>query len=144
MLDFTHEQAVEQDIDITPVLDVVFILLLFFVIASAFAVRGMDLDVPPAHSSRALSGRVVELRLDAAGRLFVDETPLERRELTLFLHRTTESFRERPGQIVLKTAPQAPVEALLFVVDAVRRQGGERLVIATSTPHDADTASILP
>ena len=45
-------------------------------------------------------------------------------------------FRARPGQLVLKAAPDAPVEALVFIVDEVRMQGGEKLLIATAQPDE--------
>ena len=44
------------DLDLTPFMDVIFILLIFFIIASAFAVRGLDIDLPSAQSSQALDG----------------------------------------------------------------------------------------
>ena len=55
--------------DLTPLLDVVFILLVFFIVASAFAVRGMDVELPPAKNSRPLSGQILELRLAEDGGL---------------------------------------------------------------------------
>ncbi len=46
-------------------------------------------------------------------------------------------FKRRPGQLVLKAAPGAPVEALIFIVDEVRMQGGEKMLIATAAPEEA-------
>ena len=46
------------------------------------------------------------------------------------------SFRQSPGQLVLKADPEAPVEALVYVVDEVRMLGGEKLMVATSNPED--------
>ena len=45
-------------------------------------------------------------------------------------------FRKRPGQLVLKANPEAPVEALIFVVDEVRMLGGEKLMVATARPEE--------
>ena len=49
------------ELDLTPFMDVIFILLIFFIIASAFAVRGLDLDLPSAQSSQALVDRSLAL-----------------------------------------------------------------------------------
>ena len=57
--------------DLTPLIDIIFILLLFFIFAAAFAVHGLSLDLPHAQSSQALSGRVVELHLLEIGRAHV-------------------------------------------------------------------------
>ncbi len=123
-----------EDMDITPLIDVLFILLIFFVIAAAFAVRGIDLDLPSAHSSRAISGKVVELHLNTDGSVLCDGVPVDRKDIRAKIQFLVRRFRVEPGQLVLKAAPDAPVEALIFLVDEVRMQGGEKLLIATSQP----------
>ena len=124
------------DLDLTPVMDVIFILLIFFIVASAFAVRGLDINLPPARSSQALSGRVVEVRLEEDGSFFCDGVPVEREFLRYRLQDIVRGFRKEPGQLVLRASPKAPVEALVFVVDEVRMLGGEKLMVATSRPGE--------
>ena len=122
--------------DLTPFMDVIFILLIFFIIASAFAVRGLDIDLPSAQSSQALSGRVVEIRLEENGSYLCEGVPVERDFLRYKLQDIVRGFKKEPGQLVLKAAPNAPVDALIFVVDEVRMLGGEKLMVATSRPEE--------
>ena len=124
------------ELDLTPFMDVIFILLIFFIIASAFAVRGLDIDLPSAQSSQALSGRVVEIRLEENGNYLCEGVPVERDFLRYKLQDIVRGFKKEPGQLVLKAAPNAPVDALIFVVDEVRMLGGENLMVATSRPED--------
>ena len=124
------------ELDLTPFMDVIFILLIFFIIASAFAVRGLDIDLPSAQSSQALSGRVVEIRLEENGSYLCEGVPVERDFLRYKLQDIVRGFKKEPGQLVLKAAPNAPVDALIFVVDEVRMLGGEKLMVATSRPED--------
>ena len=124
------------ELDLTPFMDVIFILLIFFIIASAFAVRGLDIDLPSAQSSQALSGRVVESRLEENGNYLCEGVPVERDFLRYKLQDIVRGFKKEPGQLVLKAAPNAPVDALIFVVDEVRMLGGEKLMVATSRPED--------
>ena len=124
------------DLDLTPFMDVIFILLIFFIIASAFAVRGLDIDLPSAQSSQALSGRVVEIRLEENGSYLCEGIPVERDFLRYKLQDIVRGFKKEPGQLVLKAAPNAPVDALIFVVDEVRMLGGEKLMVATSRPEE--------
>ena len=124
------------DLDLTPVMDVIFILLIFFIIASAFAVRGLDIDLPSAQSSQALSGRVVEVRLEENGSYLCEGVPVEREFLRYKLQEIVRGFKKEPGQLVLKADPKAPVDALIFVVDEVRMLGGEKLMVATSRPEE--------
>lgn len=135
MLDFTEAaKPDDEELDFTPLMDVVFILLIFFVIASAFTVRGMTLDLPPAHSSQGISGRVVTLRLDERGNIYHDEALIAPADLRFYIHGLVRGFKTDPGQLVLQADPKAPVDALVRVVDEVRMQGGEQLMIATSSP----------
>lgn len=136
MLNLRPAAGAMEDMDITPLIDVMFILLIFFVTAAAFTVRGIDLDLPSAHSSRSISGRVVELRLDSDGGITCDGAPVAREDIRAKVQLIVRRFRSEPGQLVLKAAPDAPVEALIFLVDEVRMQGGERLLIATAQPKD--------
>ena len=53
----------EDSSDLTSLIDVVFILLIFFILAASFAVHSIDFDLPPAKTSKALAGHVVEIRL---------------------------------------------------------------------------------
>ena len=130
MLNLRPKAARDDEPDLTPLIDMVFILLIFFILAASFAVRGIDLDLPPAHSGQALSGRVVEIRLLRDGSFLCEGIPVARADIV-------RDFRARPGQLVLKAAPDAPVEALVFIVDEVRMQGGEKLLIATAQPDEA-------
>lgn len=136
MLALRPRRRPDPEPDLTPLMDVIFILLIFFIIASAFAVRGLDIDLPSAHSSQALSGRVVEVRLEKDGSFLCDGVPVERGFLRYKLQDVVRGFRKRPGQLVLKANPEAPVEALIFVVDEVRMIGGEKLMVATARPEE--------
>ena len=136
MISFRARKRHSAELDLTPFMDVIFILLIFFIIASAFAVRGLDIDLPAAKSSQALSGRVVEVRLNRDGSFLCDGVPIERGFLRYRLQDIVRSFRKSPGQLVLKADPAAPVEALVYVVDEVRMLGGEKLMVATSNPED--------
>ncbi len=138
MLDFAAaSKHDDDDIDFTPIMDIMFILLIFFVIASAFTVRGMTLDLPPAQSSKGISGRVVTMRLDQEGNIYDEETLIPRAELRVYIHGLVQGFAASPAQLVLQADPNAPVEALITLVDEVRLQGGEQLMIATSPPGSA-------
>ena len=136
MIDLRSRKKCGADLDITPLMDMIFILLIFFVVASAFSVRGLNIDLPAAHSSEALSGRIVEVRLEEDGSFLCDGIPVERDFLRYKLQDIVRGFKKEPGQLVLKASPKAPVEALIFVVDEVRMLGGERLMVATARPEE--------
>ncbi len=144
MLRLTPSCTQEEEPDLTPLTDMVFILLIFFILAASFSVRGMDLDLPSAQSGQALSGRVVELRLSQDGSFFVDGVPVKRSDMHFKLQELVREFKAKPGQFVLKAHPLAPCEALVFIVDEVRMQGGEKLLIATAQADGKEAGKDMP
>ena len=119
----------EDSSDLTSLIDVVFILLILFILAASFAVHSIDFDLPPAKTSKALAGHVVEIRLNKDGSFLCDGIPTKKDER---LASVIIQFKARPGQIVLMADPQAPAGEMIYLVDAVRQHGGEKLHVATS------------
>jgi len=111
-------------IGLTPLIDVVFILLLFFMLTTRFAQQQaipLRMSGTAEAGSQALPERVV-LRLDANGTLgLADGTtlPLDR----LAEHPAVASLRERSSPIVLQVADEAPLQALVSTIDRLEAAG---------------------
>lgn len=123
--------------DMTSLMDVVFILLIFFVVSTVFTTKGMEIELPVAETSKPVSGRSLEIELDGEGRLFCDTEPVTFAALAHRLNLTAELPPARqPEHILLKAAPQARVAQFVRVVDLVRSGGFSNLVIVTRTDAD--------
>ncbi|MFW5488047.1 MAG: ExbD/TolR family protein [Desulfovibrio sp.] len=127
--------------DVTPLLDVVFILLIFFVISAAFALRGMDVDLPQVTESRQLAGKVLHVVLDANEKLTFDGTSVTVERLGSMLQ-TVMRADKYPRQIVLKASSRASVGTFMRTVDAIRTHGGSHLIIATSPAHSLGQTNV--
>lgn len=127
--------------DVTPLLDVVFILLIFFVISAAFALRGMDVDLPQVTESRQLAGKVLHVVLDANEKLTFDGTSVTVERLGSMLQ-TVIRADKYPRQIVLKASSRASVGVFMRTVDAIRTHGGSHLIIATSPAHSLGQTNV--
>ncbi len=123
--------------DVTPLLDVVFILLIFFVISAAFALRGVDMELPQATASRQLAGKVLHIVLDRDGQIRFDGLPVTLQQLGPMLESTLRT-ETSPRQIVLKACPDASVGHFMRTIDTIRTHGGYQLVMATA-PAGAET-----
>lgn len=121
--------------DITPLLDVVFILLIFFVVSSVFAVQGLELDLPEAGSSQSISGRTHTIRITPDNTLLFDNAKITVRELSFRLGAIKGSHPDQPlCKIILECSPNARVGTFISTADTVRTHGFEDLVIATTHP----------
>lgn len=137
MLNLRPKAARDDEPDLTPLIDMVFILLIFFILAASFAVPGHR-PRPASGAQRAGAFRARGGNPAAQGRL----VPVRGHTRGPRRH-PREAAKPRAG---LPGAPRtacaqgradAPVEALVFIVDEVRMQGGEKLLIATAQPDEA-------
>ncbi|NDV18463.1 biopolymer transporter ExbD [Pseudodesulfovibrio sp. JC047] len=137
MISFQRHTPRPASPDITPLLDVVFILLIFFVVSSVFTAKGMDMELPTAESSTPVSGKSMEIELRANGDILCDTHPVTLDALSVQLQSMAiRPLAQQPVHILLKSAPQATVEHFVRIVDMVRSNGFSNLVIATSTKPD--------
>lgn len=132
MVSFEQKKPSPASPDITPLLDVVFILLIFFVVSTVFTAKGMEMELPPAESSKPVSGKSMEIELRTNGDVFCDTKPITLLSLAYKLQSTaSQPLALQPAHILLKSAPQARVEQFVRIVDLVRSNGFSNLVIAT-------------
>lgn len=117
-----------RTISLTPLIDVVFILLLFFLVASRFDQwRALPLNAPTA-AIRDASGDdtpAVLIRTHADGRLDLDGAPLDPSRLvpTLKSHRV----RHPDLAVVLEFDPDLELQALVSVMDGIAAAGVREL-----------------
>lgn len=108
-------------ISMTPLIDVVFILLVFFMLASSFMTwRTLELNVAKAGGAGGMTGAMlVELQADdlrLSGRVMSDDDVLK----TL-----RQRFRADPAQTVLiKPAPGVPLQRAVALIDRIAAVGG--------------------
>lgn len=117
-------------INITSLIDVVFLLLLFFVVTSTFLERpGLDLSLPAASSGEVARRDEVTLELDAAGGTWLDGEPLEGQDLEDAIGTALgDAGTER---VVLEADERVPHGRVVAAMDAARRAGATGLVVAT-------------
>ena len=69
----------EQEINITPMLDVVFIMLIFFIVTASFVKEaGIDVNKPDAQTSEAKEKANILIAIDANGAIWIDRRQIDR------------------------------------------------------------------
>ena len=121
----TNPEMDEAEVNITPLLDIVFILLIFFIVTSTFLdEEGLEIvtpqDSPPEELTRPPPTLVLSVRND--GFVMVDSTRMiDPRSVKPVV----EAFKaEKPnGVVLLNAAPDAEVETTVLVLDQTRQAG---------------------
>lgn len=124
------EDVKSQDIDLAPLLDVVFILLIFFIVTTAFVREtGVDVEKPTAISSQKLQKSVYLLAITAGGEVFYGGTNIGVDGVRATLLQLNRS-NVRP--VVIQADKRVSTELLVKVIDQAKLAGVESINIATA------------
>lgn len=114
----------EEDvsIDITPMLDVVFIMLIFFIVTSNFVKEtGIEVNRPNAPTATVKEKANILIAIDSDNLIWVDHRPVDIRRLSHLIERL---HSENPqGSVVIQADKNSNTEWLIKVMDASRAAG---------------------
>lgn len=130
-MEFRASRSQAPLLEMAPLVDVVFLLLIFFMLTSTFIKpEHIELDLPNAESANPLEkDKALQITIDKEGELFTEgkKTTLED------LHPIIEShLKEGPEkQVVIRSDGSAPIKVMVSVMDKVRVLGGSNLSLET-------------
>jgi len=121
----------QQGIDISPLIDMVFILLIFFMVTTTF-VKDMKLDLerPSAQSASRASSKSLRVYIDAAGALYVDGQSVRPWMLQSHVRDALRSATSK--EVLVITDRRVAAEKLIEVVDQCRLAGAVDVGVATN------------
>ena len=125
-----RQEVPESGIDISPLIDMVFILLIFFMVSTTF-VKDMKLDLerPSAASAQRASTKAMRVHLDRGGGLFLEGLPVK---IWMLQSRVRDLLKADPGRPVLVVSDRlVPAEKLIEVVDQCRLAGATDVGVST-------------
>lgn len=117
-------------IDMSPLIDMVFILLIFFMVSTTFVKDAqVELSRPSARSAAAASSKALRVTVDRQGAVYLDGTPTR---VWMLQSRLRDAFRDGADKSVLVVADrEASVAKLVEVVDQCRLAGAGEVTVAT-------------
>ena len=130
MLKFPVKQVTRPTIHLTALVDIVFLLLIFFLLASRFVEQaGVNIVVPEIESEG--SGLLPELlvQVDQDGGFFIDETKLNQRQLSMVLGLRIKSTGS--DMVVIQADYRAQYDAVVQAIDAAKMAGAKNLLLVT-------------
>ena len=127
---YRDREETQQDIDISPLIDMVFILLIFFMVTATF-VKDMDLDInrPKASSSTPSSSKAIRVYIDSNGDTFLDGQPIRTWVIQSRLRELLEQNAD--GSVLVVTDENVTASKLVEVVDQCRLAGAADVGVVT-------------
>jgi biopolymer transport protein TolR len=120
------------EINVTPLVDVVLVLLLVFMVTAPMMSQGIDVNLPVANQFDTPKEDRLTVTLDAAGRAYIGQQPYV---LPLLEDKVKAFMTGRPTQVVYLRADQDTRHGkVVEVLDLLKRCGVERIGFAYETP----------
>jgi biopolymer transport protein ExbD len=128
MKPFLRRKPQSSSIDITPLMDIVFQLLLFFILTSAMLQPSLPLDLPGSPQKNEGTEADLVISIDAGGRIFLNDIPAPLEEVESAI---TALAREKPGAAVILRGDKLVQYGSFFeVLDTIRNGGITTLSLA--------------
>jgi len=123
----------ESAIDITPMLDVVFIMLIFFIVTATFVKEsGIDVNRPDAATAVKKEKANILIAINEKNEIWIDHRMVDARSVRPNIERM---HAENPqGSVVIQADKKSLTETLIKVMDAARSAGVYNVAIAAQEP----------
>ena len=124
-------QEEEDDINLTPMLDVVFIMLIFFIVTASFVKEsGIDIERPGAVTAERKESATILIAITESGEIWMDRRPVDVRAVQANIERMRA---ENPqGGVVIQADQNSKNGLLVKVMDAARSAGVDSISIAAT------------
>jgi len=124
-----QEQGDESSVDITPMLDVVFIMLIFFIVTATFIKEsGIDVDKPAAATAIVQEKASILVAIDASDNVWINRRQVDIRSVRSIIERL---HAENPkGTVVIQADRDSRNNTLVEVMDASRQAGVYDIALA--------------
>jgi biopolymer transport protein ExbD len=122
------------EINVTPLVDVVLVLLLVFMVTAPLMSRGIDVSLPVANQPQIPSEDRITVSVRADGRVFVADQPVN---IVLLEDRLRGMTSGNPGSVVYLRADEGlRYGDVIRVVDVIKRAGIDRVGFVYALPED--------
>jgi biopolymer transport protein ExbD len=113
--------ALNNEINVTPMIDVLLVLLITFMAAIPGLHHSMDVQLPDRNPSSAAGAPSIVLELDAKGGYAINQAPVSRDQLSARLH---DLYDRRPDKVLfVKGDPRVKYASVIDAMDVARGSG---------------------
>jgi len=130
-MDFEGRARIHSHLDIAPLIDIVFLLLVFFMLTSTFMVpEAIELELPESSSAIATDTTPIIVSLNQQGQLALNDQSIKLEQLQQMIKPLITQNAE--SAITVKSDARTEVQSLLKIMDEIRSAGGTNIALATT------------
>jgi len=121
------------DINVTPMVDVMLVLLIIFMVTAPLLVAGVPINLPDSRAKSLDQGdKPVQVSLDADGKLFIDENEISAAELPARLAAIAAKGGAQGPQVYLRADRGLDYGEVMRVMGEINRAGLNRVALVTT------------
>lgn len=130
-MQFRRKTTPRVGIDIAPLVDVVFLLVIFFAASTTFLeTSGLELELPESSATAERESQELTVYLDAKGSVALEDEVLDRQELA---RRLRDELGQREKKVVVLRADTLTEHGqVVEIMDLIRLAGAEGMTVATT------------
>lgn len=139
---FERRRREDSGVDLTPLIDVVFLLLIFFMVSTTFIRETqLKIDLPEASGElQEIEEDIVEITVDRLGDYAVNDRLLVNNELATLLRALDEvlATRKPDVRVIITADANAAHQSVVRAMDAAGKVGLSRISITTKQPEQEE------
>jgi len=129
----------EPEVNLTPLIDVVFLLLIFFMVSTTFEQQSrIQIELPEATATAAeTEDETLEIVIDAQGRYFIGDRQVVNSEVKTLKSAISKAVDGRESlTVIIRSDASTPYQAVITALDATSQLGLTQISLATSTVEE--------
>ncbi|WP_198263847.1 ExbD/TolR family protein [sulfur-oxidizing endosymbiont of Gigantopelta aegis] len=137
-MNFRHRKAEELDVNITPLIDVVFLLLIFFMVSTTFDRQSeLNIELPEASGEISESDRVeIEIFIGPTGKFTINGHETLNSQIDTLLRALREAAgNDNDPRIIIAADKNTTHQAVMTAMDAARQMGFVHITFAAVKPE---------
>ena len=131
-MNFRHRKKRNLEISITPMIDVVFLLLIFFMVTTTFNKNtALQITLPESGSKELVPRKLLVLSIDSKSQYYLNEQSLADNKLSTLTRSLASVFKDKEQALVINADALAPYQAVVNALDIAGRVGFVQITFAT-------------
>ncbi len=128
-----------SEINVTPLVDVILVLLIIFMVTAPMMTRGIDVRLPKTESGGDATEQRMVVTVDADNTIYLNDRPVNLALLTDRLK--TEMKRTGLDFVFLRADQEVPYGRVMMVMDQIKKAGADRVGMVTQSARAPESRS---
>lgn len=136
-MNFRHRKKRNLEISITPMIDVVFLLLIFFMVTTTFNKNNaLQITLPESESKESVPRQLLVLSIDSKSQYYLNDQLLADNNLSTLGSSLVSVFKDQDQALVINADALAPYQAVVNALDIAGRVGFVQITFSTQQAAD--------